>query len=185
MQPNFLEHKTSSLLVMDLPSTFNLMEPAPSVLIASSKHSSFFGGDSGPPIQEDVQPHIQQRQPHAQGSFLIHCDQPDFGGVRNCHKLCLAHLEQGTEIPLLLYVRSEGRIRAASPASLGNSHSSQILPIQGRNLATSAATCQAPPFHTSGSKHRQGAPEVRTTTGTHITLPSRKLQQTLLTTTQR
>lgn len=43
MQPNFLEHKTSSLLVMDLPSTFNLMEPAPSVLIASSKHSSFLG----------------------------------------------------------------------------------------------------------------------------------------------
>lgn len=64
MQPNFLEHKTSSLLVMDLPSTFNLMEPAPSVLIASSKHSSFFRGDSGPPIQEDVQLDIQQRQPH-------------------------------------------------------------------------------------------------------------------------
>lgn len=58
MQPNFLEHKTSSLPVMDLPSTFNLMEPAPSVLIASSKHSSFLWGHSGPPVQEDVQPHI-------------------------------------------------------------------------------------------------------------------------------
>lgn len=97
----------------------------------------------------------------------------------------MAHLEEGTEIPPLLYVRSEGCIRAASPASLGNSHSCQIPPIWGRNLATSGSTCQTSLFHTSGSKHKQGASEVRTTIGTHITLPSRKLQQTLLTIMQR